>query len=42
MGTFREIEEYWSMEDVLDAIDYLDFKDDVQAYEHEKAKAKSR
>ena len=41
MGTLRDIEEYWDLSDVLDAVDYLDFTEDLQQFEEEKAAAKA-
>jgi hypothetical protein len=41
MCTWQELETYWSMSDYLDALDYLDFKEDVEAYHHEKSKSKT-
>jgi len=41
MATRQELEEYWSMNDYLDAIDYLDFTEDVDAFYSKPVKAKS-
>ncbi len=41
MATLQEIEEYWSTSDIFDAIDYLDFVEDVEAHNQAVAAGKA-
>jgi len=41
MASLQEIETHWGLKDVFDALDYLDFVEDAQAfYEQEASKKK--
>jgi len=37
MGSLRDIEEHWSLTDVLDTIDYLDMIEDADAWNQKKS-----
>jgi len=32
MGSLRDIEEHWSLKDIMDTIDYLDMCEDVESF----------
>jgi hypothetical protein len=42
MGSLQEIETHWSIDDLADANEALDVKEEAEAYAHKAAMAKAK